>query len=113
MLYDTLLKDNKDIMNNKTLVEENTFDDEIEENIYVDQIKENGKGMNDDEILAVLGHELGHWKLNHILFYLIISQVFLLIIYLFGIQLYCYLILYHTFVSGKFIYNVICFWMVI
>lgn len=93
VLYDTLLKDNKDIMNNKTLVEENTFDDEIEENIYVDKIKENGKGMNDDEILAVLGHELGHWKLNHILFYLIISQVFLLIIYLFGVQLDCYLIL--------------------
>lgn len=31
--------------------------------------------MNDEEILAVLGHELGHWKLNHILFYIIISQV--------------------------------------
>lgn len=88
MLYDTLLKNNKDIMNNKTLVEENTFDDEIIENIYLDKINENGKGINDDEILAILGHELGHWKLNHILFYLIISQVFLLLIYFifFGVQ---------------------------
>ncbi|CAH1715871.1 CAAX prenyl protease 1 homolog [Aphis gossypii] len=97
VLYDTLLKDNKDIMNNKTLVEENTFDDEIEENIYVDKIKENGKGMNDDEILAVLGHELGHWKLNHILFYLIISQVNLFImLFVFG-WLYDNSMLYRAF----------------
>jgi len=68
VLYDTLLKDSKDIMNNKTIIEENAQGDKIEEK---------GKGMNDEEILAVLGHELGHWKLNHILFYLIISQVFL------------------------------------
>lgn len=84
MLYDTLLKDSKDIMNNQTLEEENT---------NIDKIEEKGKGMNDEEILAVLGHELGHWKLNHILFYLIISQVFLSIIYLFGIHLGFYLIL--------------------
>jgi len=68
VLYDTLLKDSKDIINNKTIVEENAQGDKIEDK---------GKGMNDEEILAVLGHELGHWKLNHILFYLIISQVFL------------------------------------
>jgi len=68
VLYDTLFKDSNDIMNNKTVTEENAHGDKIEEK---------GKGMNDEEILAVLGHELGHWKLNHILFYLIISQVFL------------------------------------
>jgi len=32
-------------------------------------------GCNDDEVLAVLGHELGHWKLNHVLKGIIISQV--------------------------------------
>ena len=32
-------------------------------------------GCNKDEILAVLGHELGHWKLNHILKNLILAQV--------------------------------------
>lgn len=66
-MYDTLLKDSKVTNDNKT-GEEN-------ENTNVDSIKEKGKGMNDDEILAVLGHELGHWKLNHVLFYIIISQV--------------------------------------
>lgn len=65
VLYDTLLKDTKD---NKTLEEKN-------ENSNDDRVEEKGKGMNDEEILAVLGHELGHWKLNHILFYIILSQV--------------------------------------
>ncbi|KAI9296303.1 CAAX prenyl protease 1 [Neoconidiobolus thromboides FSU 785] len=34
-----------------------------------------------DEILAVLAHELGHWKLNHIKYNLAISQVQLFIIF--------------------------------
>lgn len=38
--------------------------------------KENeGKGCNDQEVLAVLGHELGHWKLNHTLKSIVIMQV--------------------------------------
>ncbi len=32
-------------------------------------------GCNDDEVLAVLGHELGHWKLSHNLKNLVIGQV--------------------------------------
>ncbi|GFT38042.1 CAAX prenyl protease 1 homolog, partial [Nephila pilipes] len=31
-------------------------------------------GCNNDEILAVLAHELGHWKLNHVLKNLVIVQ---------------------------------------
>lgn len=68
VLYDTFLKDRNNIMDNKTNIEENSQDDKT---------KGKGKVMNDEEILAVLGHELGHWKLNHILFNFIISQVFL------------------------------------
>ena len=34
-----------------------------------------GKGCNDGEILAVLAHELGHWKLSHNLKNLVIGQV--------------------------------------
>ena len=33
------------------------------------------KGCNNPEILAVLGHELGHWKLSHNLKNLVIGQV--------------------------------------
>ena len=37
--------------------------------------KKTPKGCSNDEILAVLGHELGHWKLSHTLKNLAISQV--------------------------------------
>jgi STE24 endopeptidase len=37
--------------------------------------KETGKGCNNDEILAILAHELGHWKLNHNLKNLILNEV--------------------------------------
>lgn len=36
---------------------------------------EKGKGCDDNEILAVLGHELGHWKLGHMTKNIIISQI--------------------------------------
>jgi len=77
VLYDTLLKDIKNTKDNKTEEENKNIDnDKIEEKEKTDdKIEEKGKGMNDEEILAILGHELGHWKLNHILFYIIISQV--------------------------------------
>ena len=37
--------------------------------------KKKDKGCSDEEILAILGHELGHWKLSHVLKNLGISQV--------------------------------------
>ena len=40
-----------------------------------DEEKKSGKGCSDEEILAVLGHELGHWKMNHTLKHLFIGQV--------------------------------------
>lgn len=33
------------------------------------------QGCNDNEVIAVLGHELGHWKLNHVVKNLIFFQV--------------------------------------
>lgn len=33
------------------------------------------QGCNNPEILAVLGHELGHWKLGHTVKNIVISQV--------------------------------------
>lgn len=37
--------------------------------------KKKKPGCNNPEVLAVLCHELGHWKLNHILKNLVVSQV--------------------------------------
>ena len=42
------------------------------------------QGCNNEEVLAVLAHELGHWKLGHVLKNFIISQV--------GIVNFCLLI---------------------
>jgi len=47
--------------------------------------KEN-KGCSDEEILAILGHELGHWKCNHTIINLFISQINLLLsFFVFGL----------------------------
>ncbi|XP_055704882.1 CAAX prenyl protease 1 homolog [Phlebotomus papatasi] len=43
--------------------------------------EEKGKGCEDSEVLAVLGHELGHWKLGHITKNLIIMQVHLFLLF--------------------------------
>jgi STE24 endopeptidase len=36
--------------------------------------------MSDDEIVAILGHELGHWKLMHTLSNLLIAEINLLLV---------------------------------
>ncbi|XP_048239837.1 CAAX prenyl protease 1 homolog [Haliotis rufescens] len=51
-------------------------DEENEKKEEETEKKEKRKqGCNDEEVLAVLSHELGHWKLSHNLKNLIISQV--------------------------------------
>ena len=39
------------------------------------------KGCNNPEILAVLGHELGHWKLNHVTKNIVISELNILFMF--------------------------------
>lgn len=45
------------------------------EEIEAEKKGESKKGCDNDEVLAVLAHELGHWKLNHVLKNIIIMQV--------------------------------------
>lgn len=63
VLFDTLLL-NKGLKDDSTLTEE-----------------EKGKGCSDKEVLAVLGHELGHWKLGHVTKNIIIMQLQLFLIF--------------------------------
>ncbi|TMW40562.1 hypothetical protein DOY81_014358, partial [Sarcophaga bullata] len=43
--------------------------------------EDKGKGCTNEEVLAVLGHELGHWKLGHVTKNIVIMQVNLLLIF--------------------------------
>ncbi|XP_023159906.2 CAAX prenyl protease 1 homolog [Drosophila hydei] len=43
---------------------------------------EKGKGCTDEEVLAVLGHELGHWKLGHVTKNIVIMEVHLFLMFL-------------------------------
>ena len=45
----------------------------VKEEVTEDLATKPRKGCNNAEILAVLGHELGHWKLNHVTKHIIIS----------------------------------------
>lgn len=38
-------------------------------------IQNKKQGCRNEEVLAVLGHELGHWKLGHTVKNIVISQV--------------------------------------
>lgn len=64
VLFDTLIKDYKSADEPKTKEESS------------------GKGCDNNEVLAVLGHEMGHWYLNHTVKGLIIMQVNILLIFI-------------------------------
>ncbi|MEE6484891.1 hypothetical protein FKM82_014094 [Ascaphus truei] len=68
VLFDTLLEDysplNKDGTEGKS----------ESENTEVKNVNKK-QGCNNHEVLAVLGHELGHWKLGHTVKNIVISQV--------------------------------------
>lgn len=86
VLFDTLLKDYTPVTNNS--------DSKDKEDSIKDSEK---KGCDNEEVLAVLGHELGHWKLNHVLKNIIIMQVNLFLLFLvFGV-LFKYEVLYRAF----------------
>lgn len=43
--------------------------------------EDKGKGCSNEEVLAVLGHELGHWKLGHVTKNIIIMQIHLFLMF--------------------------------
>ncbi|XP_023328408.1 CAAX prenyl protease 1 homolog isoform X2 [Eurytemora carolleeae] len=71
VLFDTLLELQE---RNKLRTEETKEQEEDQKSAKM--------GCNNSEILAVLGHELGHWKLNHVLKNLVIGQVQLFLMFL-------------------------------
>lgn len=73
VLYDTLIKG---------YVSENPKPEDKKEDEKKDEAPKEEKGCDDEEIEAVLGHELGHWKLNHVVKNIVISQANLFVIFM-------------------------------
>jgi len=85
VLFDTLLL-NKGMSDDTTLAED-----------------EKGKGCTNEEVLAVLAHELGHWKLGHMTKNIAIIQVQLFLVFMMFSYLFKYDALYEAvgFTDGK------------
>ncbi len=82
VLFDTLLEDGilpKKEEDKSGESKEDTEPKESEEVVSEEteskQDKKKAKGCNTNEILAVLAHELGHWKLSHNLKNIVIAEV--------------------------------------
>jgi len=84
VLFDTLMESyvppKKEGENSETVGETEGEDamEEVKEAVKeekADKDEKKKQGCSDDEVVAVLGHELGHWKCNHVLKNMIASQV--------------------------------------
>merc|ERR1712110_1254908 len=92
VLFDTLLEESERMkLKTDEEKEKERLEKEKEEQEGKDDTKDAEKekkkkmGCSRDEILAVLGHELGHWKLNHVFKNLVISEVHIFFMFaLFG-----------------------------
>jgi len=92
VLFDTLLEEEeREKLKTEEDKEKERLEKEKEEQEGKDDTKDAEKekkkkmGCSRDEILAVLGHELGHWKLNHVFKNLVISEVHIFFMFaLFG-----------------------------
>lgn len=69
----------------------------------VEKTEETQKGCEDPEVLAVLAHELGHWKLGHITKNIVIIQIHLFLMFSMFAYLFKYDPLYRSigFPAGK------------
>jgi len=68
VLFDTLLEEAERLKLKTDEDKEEEKEDEKDE-------PKKATGCNNSEIVAVLGHELGHWKMNHVLKNIVIGQV--------------------------------------
>ncbi|PIK60139.1 putative CAAX prenyl protease 1-like [Apostichopus japonicus] len=77
VLFDTLIEDYKPYVDEDKPKDEEDGEEEQQEDQQelLEKKEEKKMGCNNDEILAVLAHELGHWKLGHNLKNIVISQV--------------------------------------
>lgn len=91
VLYDTLFGEEM----RAKLKENSSFSTEDEETDK--EIKERKVGMEDNEILAVLGHEFGHWALWHAVIQIVFTEINLLLLLVIFAKFYRSTSLFHAF----------------
>ncbi|KAF6032677.1 ZMPSTE24 [Bugula neritina] len=83
VLFDTLLENYKPPKDESEKDKESSAAGDSQEEETTEEVKESKteekvepkKGCTDDEVVAVLSHELGHWSLNHVFKNFFIGQV--------------------------------------
>ncbi|VDO52923.1 unnamed protein product [Onchocerca flexuosa] len=96
VLYDTLFDEEM----RAKLKENACFSKELEEESCGkgdEEKTEHKLGMQNDEVLAVLGHELGHWALWHTFIFLIATEINLLLLLAIFAKFYRSTSLFHAF----------------
>lgn len=84
VLFDTLLEKTEPVDGENGSVTSGSSD----EKPLTEKKEAKKTGCNDNEILGVLAHELGHWKLNHVLKNFVIGQVHLFFCFMIFAMLY-------------------------
>ncbi|XP_051502708.1 CAAX prenyl protease 1 homolog [Myxocyprinus asiaticus] len=75
VLFDTLLEDFSPLNKTEGAESGTREENEATENENKSKPKNKKQGCSNPEVLAVLGHELGHWKLGHTVKNIVISQL--------------------------------------
>ncbi|XP_076374048.1 CAAX prenyl protease 1 homolog [Tachypleus tridentatus] len=96
VLFDTLVEDYSPL-NEDSNKSETSEEEKEKETVEGTEKKAKKTGCNNQEVLAVLTHELGHWQFSHTTKYLVIFQVNLFLNFLVFSMLYKSQILYAAF----------------
>ncbi|XP_062615382.1 CAAX prenyl protease 1 homolog isoform X2 [Saccostrea cucullata] len=100
VLYDTLIEDyspEKEEEKTESKEEKEVTEEPESEEKPAEEKPKKKTGCNTEEILAVLAHELGHWKLNHVLKNFFISQLNLFLCFMVFAMLSKKVVIYRAF----------------
>ena len=75
VLFDTLLEESERLKLKTDEEREKEAKEKEEQSGSTEEKEKKKTGCNNEEIVAVLGHELGHWSMNHVLKNILIAQV--------------------------------------
>uniref|UniRef100_A0AAZ3NV77 CAAX prenyl protease n=1 Tax=Oncorhynchus tshawytscha TaxID=74940 RepID=A0AAZ3NV77_ONCTS len=75
VLFDTLMEDYSPLNKDGDICSQCFIHTSLKSSYLFNSFQNKKQGCNNPEVLAVLGHELGHWKLGHTVKNIVISQM--------------------------------------